>query len=567
MIVELSVENLAIIERSRIALGPGFTVLTGETGAGKSLLIDAIELAIGERADTELVRTGAAKAAVSLVVNLSDQPAALAKCVELGITLEENVLYIQREVFAEGRSQCRVGGRMVPVSALRQLGQLLVDLHGQHDHQSLLDGARHVSFLDAWIGEAAAMLLGEVSAAFAHAEECRRKLQALRAGMRDREHRLDLLHFQINEIEATDPRPGEMPELEAQLSRLKHAEKLASAAFGALEVVGDRENCAIELLGTAVKALEDCVRFDAILEDLVSPIREALYLSEEGQRNLRSYAEGLEADPAKLEEAAARIDALRRLRRKYGDDEGTILDFLDTARRELDLLEDSEASEEGLAADADNAQQRLYKGTAELSALRKARAKEFSELVQTELRDLAMDRAIFEVNFKTKPADAEGADLVEFFFSANPGEVPRPLAKIASGGEISRVMLALKTSLAGRAGVPTLIFDEVDAGLGGRAAATVARKLQELAEHYQVVVISHLPQIAGRAAAHYRIEKFESEGRVVTDVRLLSGEERIEEVARMLAGEHVTDSAIEHAREMLGLASTAGPANLFEEAE
>jgi DNA repair protein RecN (Recombination protein N) len=551
MIVELTVENLAIIERSHISLGPGFTVLTGETGAGKSLLIDAIELALGERADAELVRTGAARASVNVVLDLSNESIALEKCAELGIPLEDNLLYIQREVFAEGRSQCRVGGKMIPVSALKQLGQFLVDLHGQHDHQSLMDPARHIGYLDDWIGKPAAELLAGVVVAFGEAEDARRKLNSLRAGMRDREHRLDLLRFQVNEIEATSPVAGEMEELETQLSRLKHTEKLASAAFGALESISDQDDCAIDLLGSALKNLEDCVRFDASLEERIAPIREALIQAEEGVHGLRAYAEVLEADPAKLEEVAARIDALKRLRRKYGEDEGKILEFLENARHELALLEDSEASEEDLRAAVDRADERLNKIAGELSKLRKGRATEFSGLVQTQLRDLAMDRALFEVDFKGKPADASGSDQVEFFFSANAGEIPRPLGKIASGGEISRVMLAIKTALAGRAGVPTLIFDEVDTGLGGRAAATVARKLEELATHYQILVISHLPQLASRATTHYRIEKVESNGRVATQVRLLPPQERVEEIARMLAGEHVSDSALANAREML----------------
>ena len=551
MIVELTVENLAIIERSHITLGPGFTVLTGETGAGKSLLIDAIELALGERADAELVRTGAPRASVNVVLDLSQEPIALEKCAELGIPVEDNLLYIQREVFAEGRSQCRVGGKMIPVSALKQLGQFLVDLHGQHDHQSLLDAARHIGYLDAWIGKPSFELLTQVAEAYQAVDEARKRLQSLRAGMRDREHRLDLLKFQVNEIEAVQPVAGEMTELENQLSRLKHTEKLATAAFGALEVIGDKEDCAVDQLGTAVKSLEDCLRFDPGLEEKIAPIREALILAEEGIHGLRAYAEVLEADPAKLEETATRIDSLRRLRRKYGEDEEKILEFLETARLELALLEDSEASEEDLRHAVETREVELNRIAQKLSELRKGRSLEFSDLVQTQLRDLAMDRALFEVNFQVKPADASGADFVEFFFSANTGEVPRPLGKIASGGEISRVMLAIKTALAGRAGVPTLIFDEVDTGLGGRAAATVARKLEELATHYQILVISHLPQLASRATTHYRIEKVEANGRVMTQVRLLHPDERVEEIARMLAGEHVTESALANAREML----------------
>lgn len=553
MIVELTVENLAIIERAQISLGEGFTALTGETGAGKSLLIDAINLALGERADAELVRTGAAKAAVSVVLDLSGEEDALRKCAELGISLEDGkTLYIQREVAAKGGSQCRLGGKLAPISTLRQIGQLLVDLHGQHDHQSLMNAESHIGFLDDWIGAPAKSLLADVAKTAEAADEARRRLNQLRAGMRDREQRLDLLRYQINEIEAANPQPGETEESEALLSRLRYAEKLSTASFAALGAVADQENCAIDLLATAIKQLEGVVRYDAALEAVVAPLRDALIEVEDAAHTLRSYNDNLEADPARLDDVQARLDTLKRLRKKYGATEDEVLEFLAQAREQLGLLEDSEAGEEELRAASERAHRALEKVAAQLSELRKKKATEFAALVQAQLRDLAMERAIFSVDFQTRPADATGLDQVEFHFSANAGEVARPLSKIASGGEISRVMLAIKTALAGRAGVPTLIFDEVDVGLGGRAAATMARKIEELAQHYQVLVISHLPQIASRAATQFRIEKSEHKGRVSTQVRQLSDEERVTEIARMLAGEKVTDTALANAREMLG---------------
>ncbi|HVT12431.1 MAG TPA: DNA repair protein RecN [Fimbriimonadaceae bacterium] len=553
MLVELTVENIAIIERSQIALGGGFTVLTGETGAGKSLLVDAIELALGERADSDLVRTGAAKASVSVAADLTGREELAAKCRELGIELDEGCLFIHREILVEGRSQCRVNGKLTPVSALKQLGQHLVDLHGQHDHQSLLDPGRHIGFLDAWIGPPASVLLEQTARAYEAAYAARQSLAALRAGLRDREHRLDLLRFQVGEIESIDPKPGEMEELEAQLSRLKNVERIMDATSLALAGLRGGDTNAADLLRASVKALEEASRFDPAVEGPLDTLRSALIQLEEGTHDLSAYAESVEADPALLEEVAGRIDSLRRLRRKYGEDESGVLAFLEQARRELDLLSDAEASEEDLVARLEEAESELRLVAEELSSLRHERAIEFAERVQHQLRDLAMERAEFEVSFRRKEPDASGQDEVEFFFSANPGEPPRPLSRIASGGEVSRVMLAIKTATAGRAGVPTLIFDEVDAGLGGKAAATVARKLEELAQHYQVLVISHLPQIAARAATHFRIEKVESGGRIKTQVRLLDPDERVTEVARMLAGEQVTDSALANAREMLGL--------------
>ena len=551
MIVELTVENLAIIDRAQIVLGPGFTVLTGETGAGKSLMIDAIELALGERAATELVRSGAAKASVNVVVDLSDAPAVRAQCEELGYPIEDNLLYVQREVMAEGRSTCRVGGKMTPVSGLRALGRALVDLHGQHDHQALLDPYGHVAYLDAWIGEPAAILLAEVARRFSVAEGARRSLADLRKGFRDREQRVDLLRYQIEEIEGVNPLPNETNDLEALLSRLKNAERLVQTGLSALDALDEREGCAVDLLGDVVKSLEGLLRYDATVENILRPLRESLYALEDGAHGLRAYTDSLEADPDTLDEVQSRLEALKRLRRKYGEDENAILAHLAGAQEELARLDDAEANEETLLARVEKADRALEKATGDLTKLRKERANEFGVLVQNQLRDLAMAKAQFAVEIRPCIADAHGADDVEFIFQANAGEPMRPLAKIASGGEISRVMLALKTALAGRAGVPTLVFDEVDAGLGGRAAATMARKLEELAGHYQLVVISHLPQIAARAAIHYRIEKSEENGRVVTRIVRLDPAQRVEEIARMLAGEHLTDAALANAREML----------------
>ena len=551
MIVELTVENLAIIDRAQVTLGPGFTVLTGETGAGKSLMIDAIELALGERAATELVRAGASKASINVVIDLSDAPAVRAQCEELGIPLEDNLLYVQREVMAEGRSTCRVGGKMTPVSGLRTLGRSLVDLHGQHDHQALLDPEGHVAYLDAWIGAPVVRLIETVGQRHAVAEGARRALADLRRGVRDREQRVDLLRYQIAEIEAVNPIPNETLDLETLLSRLKNAERLSQTALGALHALDEQEGCAVDLLGDAVKSLEGIVRYDTSLEDILRPLRESLYALEDGAHGLRAYADGLEADPETLDEVQSRLDALKKLRRKYGEDESAVLAHLAAAQEELARLDDAEASEESLLARVEKADRALDRAAAELTALRREKAQEFGALVESQLRDLAMAKAQFAVEIRSRPADAHGADDVEFIFQANAGEPMRPLAKIASGGEISRVMLAIKTALAGRAGVPTLVFDEVDAGLGGRAAATMARKLEELAGHYQLVVISHLPQIAARAATHYRIEKGEENGRVVTRIVRLDDTQRVEEIARMLAGERLTEASLANAREML----------------
>jgi len=551
MIIELSVENLAIIERCDLTLGPGFTVLTGETGAGKSLIVDALELAFGSRSDASMVRAGTTRALVSVTLDLTFDPELAHKCAALGAEISDGMLYIQREVFAEGRSQCRIGGRLAPASLLKEVSRLLVDLHGQHDHQSLLDPKSHLGFLDAWIGPSAMLLTDRVAVQLEKWTDFEDKLQSLRGGRREREQKLDLLKFQVAEIEAVMPKPGEVQDLEARLARLKHAELLTKTVAAVRESLVEGENCGRDQVAGSAKLLIEAEKLDPTLASIREPLEQAAILLDEALSELRAYEQVAEDSPAQLEETAARIDAIKRLFRKYGDDEAAVLDFYDGIKREYELLSVDETSESELEAAAANARKELDDVCRELTELRLEKSRAFAEFVESELRDLAMEKAKFQVGVSNKLPDASGADSVEFMFCPNPGEPIKPLAKIASGGEISRVMLAIKTALMGRAGVPTLIFDEVDAGLSGRAAASVAKKLEELAEHDQVIVITHLPQIAGRANAHFRVEKSEADGRVLANAVPLGEGDRVEEVARMLAGEEVGDSALAHARELL----------------
>lgn len=551
MIVELNVTNIAIIEKSRLPLGAGLIVLTGETGAGKSLLMDSIGLALGGRADSDLVRTGAARAQVSMTADLSSTPVLIRKLDEIGVETEDGMLYVDREVSAEGRSTCRVGGKLAPVSTLRQIGNLLVDLHGQHDHQSLLSPERHMEFLDAWIGEPVAASVASVADAFEKAESLRRKLAALQTGMRDRVQRIDMLQFQIGEIESANPSVGELSAIEEKLSRIQHAEKLMTACQSALENLDGEERGALVDIGSAVRTLESVSKLDDGLQSPVEGLSSVLFSLQDAVADLRRYTELFDFDPGELEQLAERQDVLKRLMRKYGDDEGQVLSALAAYRTELQDLQNADQNADDLSAELAGAEARLDEVAAKLTALRTKKAKEFALAVQSEICELAMPNAEFRVAVNAKPVGPDGADFVEYFFSANRGESAKPLAKIASGGELSRVMLALKVTLAGCAGTPTLIFDEVDAGLSGRAAAIVATKLQSLSQQYQVIVISHLPQIAGRATTHFTIEKVEAGKRTLTQVRELVGEERVAEIARLLAGESIGESALANARELI----------------
>ena len=552
MIAELRVENLAIINHVELLFNGGFSVLTGETGAGKSLMIDALELALGERADTDLVRSGAAKASVQLVLDLSPRPDLLPALAELGLELEEGRLFILREVFAEGRSVARVNGRTVPIATLKSLGRLIVDLHGQHQHQALLDPLTHVGYLDQWIGAEAFGGLEAVAGAYSEFAAIRSRMDALRRGLREREQRLDMLRFQVNEIRSFAPIEGEEEELTATLSRLKNLERITQSVQAALAALSEGEVNARDLLAGGSAAVADALRFDSSLEPVAGGLESAVVNLDEAVHALSSYFERLDSDPGLLDLTTERLDGLKRLKRKYGESEAAVLAFCEAAEEELATLEDAEASEESLGQQLAAATQALSAACSVLTSVRRSKADAFVTSMREHLDDLSMSKARLEVSIRACEPSAGGADEVEFLFSANAGEPPKPLAKIASGGEVSRVMLALKSALAGRAGVPTLLFDEVDTGLGGKAAAAVGRKLAALGAFYQVIAISHLPQVAACAAHQYRIEKREEDGRSQTSVVALSQEDRVEEIARMLAGDKVTETALANARELLG---------------
>ena len=552
MISELRVENLAIINHVELSFNGGFSVLTGETGAGKSLMIDALELALGERADTDLVRTGAAKASVQLVLDLSARSDLLPPLSELGLDLEDGRLFILREVFAEGRSVARVNGRTVPIATLKSLGRLIVDLHGQHQHQALLDPLTHVRYLDQWIGTDASVALATVESTYSAFSAVRSKVDALRRGLREREQRLDMLRFQVKEIRSFSPIEGEEEELTTSLSRLKNLERITLSVQSALAALSEGEVNARDMLAGGSSAVSDALRFDTSLESVANSLEAAVVNLDESVHALSTYFERLDADPGLLDLTTERLDGLKRLKRKYGESEADVLAFCRAAEEELANLEDAEASEESLALQLEMASARLSATCAVLTEVRRSRAEAFVDSVRVHLDDLSMGKARLEVSMKPCEPTAAGADEVEFLFSANAGEPPKPLAKIASGGEVSRVMLALKSALAGRAGVPTLLFDEVDTGLGGKAAAAVGRKLAALGSFYQVIAISHLPQVAACAAHQYRIEKREDGGRSQTSVVPLSQDDRVEEIARMLAGDQVTETAMANARELLG---------------
>ncbi|GIV15797.1 MAG: DNA repair protein RecN [Armatimonadota bacterium] len=549
MLVELAVEQIAIIDRLNLRFEPGLNVLTGETGAGKSILIDALSLALGERAEAEMLRAGAEHAQVTAVFDISGSVRLQERLQALGVTPEDGLLYLTRELFAGGRSQARINGRPVPIATLKAVGDLLVDLHGQHQHQSLFNASEQMRFLDEWCGQKVLSLKAEVGECVREMRSLQRELSTLQADARERAHLLDLYTFQKQEIEQARLTPGEEEELLAEERRLAHAEKLFATAETAYELLTAGEPAAIDLLAQAVRTLEEILPIDADLQPLVENLQNALYTAQDASAELRAYRDRVEFNPERLSEVQDRLHLIRTLKRKYGDTVEAVLDYLREVTEKMERLQGGEERAEELASALRQKEEKAQQLAAELSRLRREGARRFEQAVAQELSELAMPRARFEVKLAPKPLETDGADAVEFLIAPNPGEPPRPLSRIASGGELSRVMLAIKSVLAGVEDVPTLVFDEIDIGIGGRTAGVVGEKLQSLSRQRQILCITHLPQIASRARWHLLIEKREAEGRTVTAVTPVEGEARVHEIARMLGD--TGEGALRHAREML----------------
>ena len=536
---ELRVENLAVVESVRLQLAPGFTVLTGETGAGKSLVVDAVALALGARASTDQVRTGSDAARVEAVFDAPsvhpDDP--LADVVEAG----EGSVIVRREVGADGRSTVRVNDRAVTVGGLASLGGRLGEIHGQHEQQRLLEPARQLALLDGFGGHASLL------AAVGEAHRAWRALVAAAAELLTDEHelarRVELLRHQVGEIEGADPRPGEDQELEAQLRAAQHAETIARAAAEAVAALRD-EGGASDALGSAGRSLALAAhhdeRFAALADRAAGLEAEAAELA----REVAAAAEAVELDPASRAAAEERLALLYDLRRKFGDSLEAVVAFGQRARDELERLENQESERERLREQQARTRDTLDERAAELTAARQAAAERLTSAVNEELPPLGLPADSFGVDVASgDEVGPSGADRVTFTFAPNPGEPPRPLARIASGGEASRLSLALKVVLASADETPLLVFDEVDAGVGGRNGAAVGERLRALSRYHQVVCVTHLPQVAAHADAHVVVGKRVVDGRTTTEARHVTEQDRAAELAAMLAGEGAGDEA------------------------
>lgn len=555
MLIELRIQNYALIERLAVRLEPGLNVLTGETGAGKSIIVGALSLLLGERASAESVRTGADKAVVEGVFDVAGDAAVAALLAQQGLEAEDDLLIVRREVAAEGRSRAWVNGSAATAGFLAELGRLLVDLHGQHESQTLLRADEQRAILDAFGGSTE--LAAAVRDAWTRLQQARRALEELDERRRQVEQRADFLRFQVEEIEKARVQADEDERLQEEAHRLEHAEDLARLSGTLHQVLYAGEESVSAKLGELRRVLDHLIRFDPSQEDARELLDSAFYAAEELGRRMGQYSASVEHDPARLDEIRRRQDLLFRLKTKYGP---TLADVLETgarARAELDLLDGAGLERRELEKAEAAAAEALAAVAAELSEKRRAAAERLAAEVMAVLPDLGLGGQ-FEVALEPLPTiGGDGAEAVEFRVALNAGFEPRALSRVASGGELSRVMLALKTILARLDRVPTLVFDEVDVGIGGRVALQVGDRLRRVAEHHQVFVITHLAQIASRAEHQLLVEKVEREGTTLTRVSEVRGEERVRELARMLGGDPESATSLEHARELLGAVARA----------
>jgi len=548
MLRELHLSGLGVIEDVELELDPGLNVLTGETGAGKTMVTVGLALALGRRASATLVRAGADAARVQARFDAVPPGAAVPW------DGADGELVLARTVTSDGRSTARIGAELAPVSALTALASSLVEVHGQHEGIGLLSSAAQLAFVDRSAGQDHLARVDALDRAHARFRAARERLDGLRASERDRERELDLLAYQVGEIERVAPRPGELAELEAEQARLAHAERLLQRSTAAERLLDVDEGAGADLTAAAadLAAVADLDREAAVLAESARLIAATVT---ELTRDVRAYRESLDLDPRRLAEVDERLAAVRGLLRRYGDDENEVLGFLDEARARIELLTRSEESRVAAEADVAAAQTLAAELTAEVGSGRAAAAPRLAAAVQAELRDLGMPDAAVEVELAAAPASATGAERAEIKLSAGAGQRPMPLAKVASGGELSRTMLACRTVLADLDAVPTIVFDEVDAGIGGAAALEVGRSLAALADDHQVFVVTHLPQVAAFADAQIAVSKRDDGATTTTSADPLDDAARVIELSRMLSGTPDSAAAREHADELLAEAA------------
>ena len=543
----LHIENIAVIECADIEFSHGFHVLTGETGAGKSIVIDAISAILGQRAYRDMIRTGAAKASVRAV--FTDVPK-LAWFEENGVTYDPEVL-IQREMYLDGKNICRVNGIPVTVSILHKLGIQLINIHGQHDSATLFDEENHLLLLDAFADHGP--LLAQYTEAYEQVAMLRRQIEKMTMDEGEKLRRMEMLRYQIQEISRAELQSGEDTELETRRKLLQNAEKLSDGLQEAAQCLygGEDTDGAAALVAQAERALAKLSRYTEQYDDIRQTLTDLHYQLADAAETVRDNAAALEYFGEELENIEARLDVIHKLRRKYGVTCEDILAYLENAKKELDTMEFADDHIQRLKLKLQKAEKAAWDRASSLRESRLAAAERLSERILTELAQLDMPRVHFECRFTELELTPKGADAVAFYMSANAGEALKPMSKVASGGELARIMLAMKNVLAEKDQVSTLIFDEVDTGVSGRAAQKVAQKLRSVAAHKQVLCVTHLPQMAAMAHTHFLIAKKERQGRTYTTVTPLDMEGRKKELARIIGGANITEITLKSAEEML----------------
>ncbi len=556
MLTHAHIVDFAIIDSLELDFDQGMTVLTGETGAGKSILVDAMGLALGDRADAGWVRHGAERAEISIGFDLSDQPAVQAWLAEHELDDEAGECLVRRIITAEGRSKAWINGRSVPVQMLRELGERLVDIHGQHEHQSLMRRDAQRELLDAYGDHRD--LLDKVGAAFREWRSVRDQLESLRQAQQDADHRRDLLRFQVSELETLQMTAEELPELVNERQRLAHAGRLAEGAQAALDAAYENDEAsAYSLLSHAVEQLNQLTEFDAALVPIAETLNTALIHLQEGAEDLRDYAGKLEMDPERRDFVENRLAAIEQLARKHRVAAEELPALAIRLREELDNLEHSEERTAELEARLAALEKGYREAAEQLSKRRRETAARLAKGVTEVMQELGMPGGRFEIAVEADARDRFGAlgmDQVEFLVSANPGQPPAPLARVASGGELSRISLAIQVIASDASDMPVMVFDEVDAGVGGGIAELIGRRMRALGRSRQVLCVTHLPQVASQAHHHFKVEKIAGRDSTRTTITRLEDGARIEELARMLGGMTITDTTREHAREMIAAA-------------
>ena len=558
MLQSLYLENIALIEKLGIELFPGFNVLTGETGAGKSIIIDAVNFVLGERTSRDLIRNGAARAKVEAVFNLNEGDAAFAALDALGIEYDGNELILSRELSAAGRNACRVNGTLVPVASLKSVSDTLVDIHGQHEHQALLDAENHISYLDAYCHAESLPIIEKIDAIVSRRNELMLKRNSGFSSEREREREMDMLRYQIEEIASANLEAGEEERLNAEKTVLLNAERIRTALETAhMALSGAEEGSALSAIDTARRSMRDIAALNKDYEALGDKIEELYYAAEDISFVLRDTSENVESDMQRLEEIEQRLKLISDLKRKYGRTVEDVIDFGKDAGTKLNELENAEALAAELDAKLDKLKAEYNVAADELSKVRRAAGDRLKRDVLNELKDLGMAKAMFDVALSDASGGESrkgGRETAEFMLSANPGEPLKPLEKVASGVELSRIMLCFKSIFADNDRVPTLIFDEIDTGISGRTAAVVGEKMLGIAKKHQVICVTHLAQIAALADAHLMVRKYDDGKNTFVETRQLNEEEKVQRIAQMMDGESDSPSALTHARELIARA-------------